>query len=85
MVVYDPNHLVILDLVVHYPDPNLDPDLCVQLVVHDPLEAPGGVAGGRGGQAVLLDVEREHRELARRQLADVLKKIWKFVENQKSL
>ena len=39
-----------------------------QLVVHDALEAPGGVALGRRRQARLLRVDREHRELRRAQL-----------------
>ena len=39
-----------------------------QLVVHDALEAPGGVALGRRRQACLLRVDREHRELRRAQL-----------------
>ena len=39
-----------------------------QLVVHDALEAPGGVALGRRRQTRLLRVDREHRELRRAQL-----------------
>ena len=39
-----------------------------QLVVHDALEAPRGVALGRRRQARLLRVDREHRELRRAQL-----------------
>lgn len=34
-----------------------------QLEAHDPLEAPGAVTGGGVEEAVLLDVESEHREL----------------------
>ena len=41
-------------------------------MVHDPLEAPGGVAGVGGGQAVLLHVDRKHGELGRGQLTNVL-------------
>ena len=47
----------------------LVPYLCVQLVVHHPLEAPGGVAARGGGEAVLLDVDGEHRVLGLGQLA----------------
>ena len=45
------------------------PHLRVQLVVHHPLEAPGGVAARGGGEAVLLDVDGEHRVLGLGQLA----------------
>lgn len=38
-----------------------------QLEAHDPLEAPGAVTGRGVEEAVLLDVESEHRELGRRE------------------
>ena len=43
--------------------------LGVQLVVHHPFKAPGSVAAGGGGEAVLLDVDREHGVLGLGQLA----------------
>ena len=49
-----------------------DTDLSVELVVHHPLEAPGSVAAGGGGQAVLLDVDGEDRVLGLGQLALVV-------------
>ena len=42
--------------------------LGVQLMVHHPLEAPGSVAACGGGEAVLLDVDREHGVLGLCQL-----------------
>ena len=47
-------------------------DLGVQLVVHHSLEAPGSVAAGGGGQAVLPDVDGEDRVLGLGQLALVV-------------
>ena len=47
-------------------------DLGVELVVHHPVKAPCRVAGGRGGQAVLLDVDSEDGELGGGQLALLL-------------
>ena len=46
--------------------------LSVQLVVHHSLEAPGSVTAGSRGQAVLLDVDGEHRVLGLGQLALVV-------------
>ena len=47
-------------------------DLSVELVVHHPLEAPGSVTAGGGGEAVLLDVDGEDRVLGLGQLALVV-------------
>ena len=47
-------------------------DLCVELVVHHPLEAPGCVTAGRGGETVLLDVDGEDGVLGLGQLALVV-------------
>ena len=41
-------------------------------MVHHPLEAPGSVAAGGGGQAVLLDVDGEDGVLGLGQLALVI-------------
>ena len=41
-------------------------------MVHHPLEAPGCVTAGRGGETVLLDVDGEHRVLGLGQMALVV-------------